>query len=164
MTGYEDGYIEVSLPVCDKVGEVDTKDFLQVAAAAADREAVIFIVKADDESLLVLTIVIHCHFFAWADPEGKGRSSGVLIMGVRGTVGIHNLVEVQEINFDDGAIIKADNVGVIRGRVSFDVGADNGFNGAPLCGARVGLGHINPCSRREWFGRRTAMVAKQAGN
>ena len=72
MTGYEDGCLEVSLPVCDKVGEVDTKDFLRVAAATADGEVVSAIVEADDESLLVFTIVIHCQFFSRTEPERKG--------------------------------------------------------------------------------------------
>ena len=72
-----------------------------------------YIVEADDESFLVLTIVIHCHFFFWTEPEGKGRSSGVLIMGVRGTVGIEYLVEIGEIETNGGDIVEADDVGVI---------------------------------------------------
>ena len=64
MTGYEDGCLEVSLPVCGKFWEVDTEDFLRVAATTVDVKAVSAVVKADDESFLVLTIVIHCHFLS----------------------------------------------------------------------------------------------------
>ena len=72
MTGYEDVRLEVSLPVGDKVRKVDAEVFLQVAAATADGETVSFIVDADNESFLVFTIVINCHFFSRAEPERKG--------------------------------------------------------------------------------------------
>ena len=143
MAGNEYVGFKVSLPIGNEVGEVDTQDLLRVAAATADGETVSAIVKADDEAFLVFTVVVHCYFFSWAKPEGKGGGGGFLVMGVGGTVGIDNLVEIGKVDFDGSAIVEADDVGVIRGRVLLGVGNAYGFDGATLCSARIGLGHID---------------------
>ena len=115
MAGYEDVRFEVSLPIGYKVRKIEAQDFLRVAAATADGETVSTIDKANDEAFLVFTVVIHCHFFPWSEPEGKGRGGGFLVMSVRGTVGIDDLVQVGKVEFDGGAIIEADDIGVFRG-------------------------------------------------
>ena len=64
-------------------------------------------------------------------------------MGVGGTFGIDNLVEIGKVEFDGGATVEAYDVGVIRGRFLLSVGVENGFDGATLCSARVGPGHVD---------------------
>ena len=115
VAGNEYVGFKVSLPIGNEIGEVNTQDLLRVAAATADGETVSAIVEADDEAFLVFTVVVHCYFFSWAKPEGKGGGGGFLVMGVGGTVGIDNLVEVGKIEFDGDAIVETDDVGVVRG-------------------------------------------------
>ena len=86
MAGDENIFVAERRPFRGKGWKVNTDDFLGIFAASVNRELVSACREAEDETFLVLTIMVHRHLRAIPNPA-KNRGGGVDGVGRRIEIG-----------------------------------------------------------------------------